>query len=120
MCCRSRANEQSPVSDGGAFCLLQRLEPGETFEAYDRLSPARAQCALEDKPMPSNIVSMIGALALAAGAAPSATAAAMHHHAAQHGKYRYYSHPKGAACKGEFMYMKGGKCMDARNKPAAA
>ena len=27
------------------------------------------------------------------------------------------SHPKGAACKGEFMYMKSGKCIDARNFP---
>jgi hypothetical protein len=33
----------------------------------------------------------------------------MHHHAhkAMHAK---------AGCKGDFMYMKGGKCMDARNK----
>jgi hypothetical protein len=31
----------------------------------------------------------------------------MHHHHAQHAK---------AGCKGEFMYMKGGKCMDARAK----
>jgi hypothetical protein len=25
-------------------------------------------------------------------------------------------HSTGKACKGEFMYMKGGKCMDARQK----
>jgi hypothetical protein len=30
----------------------------------------------------------------------------MHHHA----------HQAKAGCKGEFMYMKGGKCMDARAK----
>lgn len=33
------------------------------------------------------------------------------------------SHHKGmhhAACKGAYMYMHGGKCMDARNTPAKA
>ena len=55
-------------------------------------------------------------LVLAVAAAPLANAATMHHYAVHHAKYRYYSHPKGAVCKGEFMYMKGGTCMDARNK----
>ena len=50
--------------------------------------------------------------------APLASAATMHHHPVHHGKYRYYSHPRGTLCKGEFMHMKGGKCMDARDKPA--
>ncbi len=60
----------------------------------------------------------IAVLLSAVGFAPVASAATMHHNPVHHGKYRYYSHPKGTACKGEFMYMKGGKCMDARAKPA--
>jgi hypothetical protein len=48
------------------------------------------------------------AAAMAVAVAPLANAAhkSMHHHA---------HHAKGG-CKGEFMYMKGGKCMDARAK----
>ena len=54
---------------------------------------------------------IIAAAAMAIVTAPVASAAQkpMHHHvhkAMHHGK----------ACKGEFMYMKGGKCQDARNK----
>jgi len=43
------------------------------------------------------------AASLAFGVAGSANAMMMHHH---------WTHHHG--CKGEFMYMKGGKCMDAR------
>ena len=62
----------------------------------------------------------VAALVLAVAAAPLANVATthktMHHHAVHHAKYRYYSHPKGTICKGEFMYMKGGKCLDTRAK----
>jgi hypothetical protein len=75
---------------------------------------------MEDKPMTSKIIAAFAAFALALGAAPLASAATMQHNPVHKGKVRYYSHPKGAACKGEFMFMKGGKCMDARNKPATA
>jgi Spy/CpxP family protein refolding chaperone len=51
--------------------------------------------------MKLKLITIIVATAMAVAAAPVANAA--HHHA------------KGG-CKGEFMYMKGGKCMDARAK----
>ena len=62
--------------------------------------------------MKSKIVLAICALALPLAAATVATAAHKkggkphHHHHGHHGK----------ACKGEFMYMKGGKCNDSRKK----
>jgi Spy/CpxP family protein refolding chaperone len=59
--------------------------------------------------MKSKIVIAICALALPLAAATVASAhkgAKHHHHHGHHGK----------ACKGEFMYMKGGKCKDSRNK----
>jgi hypothetical protein len=43
-----------------------------------------------------------------------AIAAAMAVIAAPVADARHHSHGKG--CKAEFMYMKGGKCMDARDK----
>jgi hypothetical protein len=43
-----------------------------------------------------------------------AIAAAMALLAAPVADARHHQHGKG--CNGEFMYMKGGKCMDARNK----
>jgi hypothetical protein len=56
------------------------------------------------KRMPRLPMTIIIAAAMAVAVAPVANA--RHHHA--HGK----------GCKGEFMYMKGGKCMDARDKKA--
>ena len=55
--------------------------------------------------MKFRLITIVVATAMAVAAAPMANAAhkAMHHH----GK---------AGCKAEFMYMKGGKCMDARAK----
>lgn len=47
--------------------------------------------------------------ALAMLSLPIAAQAKAHHKGAHH-----------AACKGSYMYMKGGKCLDARNKPAKA
>lgn len=35
----------------------------------------------------------------------------MHHHLTMH----HHAHATSKGCKGEFIYMKGGKCMDARN-----
>jgi hypothetical protein len=55
----------------------------------------------EETSMKLTFMTIVVAAAMAVAAAPIANAA--HHHA------------KGG-CKGEFMYMKGGKCMDARNK----
>ena len=70
--------------------------------------------------MTSKIIAGFAALVLALSAAPLANAAkmaahkTMHQQAAHHAKHHHYAHAKG--CKGEFMYMKGGKCMDARKK----
>jgi hypothetical protein len=51
------------------------------------------------------------AIAFGLAAAPVANAAKPISHKATH------SHVKGkVGCKAEFMYMKGGKCMDARSK----
>jgi len=62
--------------------------------------------------MTSKMIALVAALAFTLSAAPIANAAKpMHHRVAHHA---------GKACKGEFMYMKGGKCMDARDKPAKA
>ena len=61
--------------------------------------------------MTSKILAVVVALALTVGTIPVANAAKpMHHHAA---------HPS-KGCKAEFMYMKGGKCMDARDKATRA
>jgi hypothetical protein len=69
--------------------------------------------------MTSKILAGIAALALAIGTAPMANAAkTMHPQAAHHAKY--FALAKGKICKGEFMYMKGGKCMDARDKTTKA
>ena len=57
--------------------------------------------------MNTKVITILTAIAVAMAAAPAASAAA------HHGKAM---HAKAAGCKGEFMYMKGGKCMDARNK----
>ena len=66
--------------------------------------------------MTSKILAGVAALVLAVSAAPLANAAKM---AAHHAKHHHYAHAKGAGgCKAEFMYMKGGKCMDARAKKA--
>ena len=62
------------------------------------------------------VAALVSAVAAASLANAATTHKTMHHHAVSHAKYHYYSHPKGTICKGEFMYMKGGKCMDARAK----
>ena len=61
--------------------------------------------------MKSKIVIGICALALPLAAATVASAA---HH--KGGKHHHHHGHHGKGCKGEFMYMKGGKCMDARAK----
>ena len=68
--------------------------------------------------MTSKMLAVVAALALAVGLAPSAFAAKMAAHKGHH--IHHYKAAGGKACKGEFMYMKGGKCMDARDKPAKA
>ena len=55
--------------------------------------------------MPRLLITIAIATAMAVVVAPVANA--RHHHHAHHAK---------GGCKGEFMYMKGGKCMDARAK----
>ena len=62
--------------------------------------------------MKSKIVLGICALALPLAAATVATAA----HHKMGGKHHHHHGHKGKACKGEFMYMKGGKCLDSRKK----
>ena len=57
--------------------------------------------------MTAKVITMLAAIALAMAGAPAASAAT------HHGKAM---HAKATGCKGEFMYMKGGKCMDARDK----
>jgi hypothetical protein len=56
--------------------------------------------------MKTSLTTIIVIAAMAVVAPAVAAHKSMHHHA-QHTK---------AGCKGEFMYMKGGKCMDARAK----
>ncbi len=58
------------------------------------------------------MIVLVAALAFAFRAASVAMAARKYH----------IHHDKAKVCtwKGEFMYMKGGKCMDARGKPAKA
>jgi hypothetical protein len=56
--------------------------------------------------MQAKFIIVVLATAMAMAVAPVANAA---HHA------KVVHHSK-AGCKGEFMYMKGGKCMDARAK----
>jgi|JRHI01.1.fsa_nt_gi hypothetical protein len=56
--------------------------------------------------MTAKVLTILAAIAVAMAVAPVANAA---HHA------KVVHHSK-AGCKGEFMYMKGGKCMDARAK----
>jgi hypothetical protein len=62
--------------------------------------------------MTSKMIMVVAALAFAFRAASAAMAARQHH----------IHHDKAKVCtwKGEFMYTKGGKCMDARGKPAKA
>jgi hypothetical protein len=55
--------------------------------------------------MKAKVITVLTAVALAM-AGVSAASAATHS-------------GKAAGCKGEFMYLKGGKCMDARDKPVA-
>jgi hypothetical protein len=62
--------------------------------------------------MKSKIVIGICALALPLTAATVASAA--HHKGGKHHHHHHGHH--GKACKGEFMYAKGGKCMDSRKK----
>ena len=62
--------------------------------------------------MKSKIILGICALALPMAAATVATAA--HHKGGM--KHHHHGHHHGKACKGEFMYMKGGKCKDSRKK----
>jgi Ni/Co efflux regulator RcnB len=86
--------------------------------------------------MKSNAVLMLVATALAIGAAPMAHAAkpsghkaaqpktvhhnAKHQHSMQHKAMHHQAKAKAkGSCKAEFMYMKGGKCMDARAKSSA-
>ena len=66
--------------------------------------------------MTSKMIALVAALAFALGAAPAAMAAKQAAPKAQ----IHHVKAKGGICKGEFMYMKGGKCMDARDKPAKA
>ena len=67
--------------------------------------------------MTSKMMALVAALTFAFGAAPAAMAAKQ---AAPKGHVHYYKAAGGKACKGEFMYMKGGKCQDARDKPASS
>ena len=62
--------------------------------------------------MKSKIILGICALALPLAAATVASAA--HHMGGK--KHHHHGHHHGKACKGEFMYMKGGKCKDSRKK----
>ena len=62
--------------------------------------------------MKSKIILGICALALPLTAATVATAA--HHKGGM--RHHHHRHHHGKACKGEFMYMKGGKCKDSRKK----
>ena len=55
--------------------------------------------------MKAKFITLLLAAAIAMAVAPVANA--RHHHVVHHAK---------AGCKGEFMYMQGGKCMDARAK----
>ncbi len=57
--------------------------------------------------MTAKVLTILTAIAVAMAAVPAASAAT------HHGKAM---HAKASGCKGEFMYMKGGKCMDARDK----
>lgn len=61
--------------------------------------------------MKSNIVIGICALALPLAAA---TVASAHHKGGK--MHHHHGHHHGKACKGEFMYAKGGKCLDSRKK----
>ncbi len=63
--------------------------------------------------MKSKIILGICALALALPLAAGTVASAAHH---KGGKHHHHHGHKGKACKGEFMYMKGGKCKDSRKK----
>ena len=62
--------------------------------------------------MKSKIIIGICALTLPLAAATVASAA--HHMGGK--KHHHHGHHHGKACKGEFMYMKGGKCKDSRKK----
>jgi len=57
--------------------------------------------------MNTKVITILTAIAVAMAAATAASAAT------HHGKAM---HAKAAGCKGEFMYMKGGNCLDARDK----
>ena len=61
--------------------------------------------------MKSKIVIGICALALPLAAA---TVASAHHKGGK--MHHHHGHHHGTACKGEFMYAKGGKCLDSRKK----
>jgi hypothetical protein len=64
--------------------------------------------------MKSKIIIGICALALALPLAAATVASAAHHMDGK--KHHHHGHHHGKACKGEFMYMKGGKCKDSRKK----
>jgi hypothetical protein len=57
--------------------------------------------------MKTSLTAIIVIAAMAVVAPAIAAHKSMHHHHAHHAM---------AGCKGEFMYMKAGKCMDARAK----
>lgn len=63
--------------------------------------------------MTSKILAASAALALALSGATLAYAAKKPAHKAEH-HHHHHHFAKGKACKGEFMYMKAGKCKDAR------
>jgi hypothetical protein len=62
--------------------------------------------------MKSKII--LGLCALALPLAAGTVANAAHHKGGK--KHHHHGHHHGKACKGEFMFMKGGKCQDSRKK----
>jgi hypothetical protein len=93
-----RSNERQALQSDSA--TLRKLAPGETSMTFRFLFPA--------------------ALALAIGITPSFAATSKKPANAQHQKTKAPLKAKAPAKKscGTFMYMKDGKCMDARAKKA--